>query len=119
MLNSISSGSKVFIDSNIFIYHFTAHNIFGENCSSFLLRCASQEIIGYTSTNVIIETMHRLLIVEAVQTLHLAEYNVIKYLKEHSQRIKELPKHSELIEKIKEFNLTILQTSISDISNSH
>lgn len=51
MLNSISSGSKVFVDSNIFIYHFTAHSDFGENCSLFLLRCVSQGIIRINRKN--------------------------------------------------------------------
>jgi predicted DNA-binding antitoxin AbrB/MazE fold protein len=35
-LTTIQSGSKVFIDSNIFTYHFSGHSVFGETCREFL-----------------------------------------------------------------------------------
>ena len=57
------AGASIFIDANIFIYHFTGVS---EECSEFLTRCESREITGQTSINVILEVLHRLMMVEAV-----------------------------------------------------
>lgn len=35
-LTNMQRGSKVFIDSNIFIYYFSGHSMFGETCHEFL-----------------------------------------------------------------------------------
>ncbi|HSE84176.1 MAG TPA: PIN domain-containing protein [Thermodesulfobacteriota bacterium] len=62
-LSEIKTGETIFIDSNIFIYHFTGVS---EESSLFLRRCEEGEITGFTGINVIIEVLHRLMMIEAV-----------------------------------------------------
>ena len=62
-LEEIGSGSDLFIDSNIFIHHFTGAS---EECSNLLARCEEGETNGLTSVNVLLEVLHRLMMVEAV-----------------------------------------------------
>ena len=62
-LESIPSGTRVFIDANIFIYHFTGVST---ECSDFLNRCERRDLEGITSANVLLEVLHRLMMVEAV-----------------------------------------------------
>ncbi len=63
-LDSLPDGSPVFIDANIFIYHFTAAS---PSCCQFLSRCASGVLHGITSLPVLLEVAHRLMIIEAQQ----------------------------------------------------
>lgn len=48
--DEIPNGTRVFIDANIFIYHFGGQSV---ECQTLLERCARQEVLGYTSTFVI------------------------------------------------------------------
>lgn len=61
-LETLPDGSLVFIDANIFIYHFTGAS---PSCREFLTRCASGTVHGLTSLPVILEVAHRLMIIEA------------------------------------------------------
>lgn len=54
-LDSIPSGTRVFIDANIFIYHFTGVST---QCSDFLNRCERSDLEGNTSANVLLEVLH-------------------------------------------------------------
>lgn len=63
-LDALPSGSLVFIDANIFIYHFTGTS---PSCHKFLVRCSSGEVHGTTSLPVLLEVAHRLMVVEAQQ----------------------------------------------------
>ena len=63
-LKALPDGTLVFIDANIFIYHFTGA---APSCREFLTRCASGTIHGITSLPVILEAAHRLMVIEAQQ----------------------------------------------------
>jgi len=58
-LDEIKTGSEVFVDSNIFIYHFTGVS---DECGNFLNRCEQGDLTAITSVNVILEVLHRLII---------------------------------------------------------
>ena len=66
MLADIPSGSRVFIDSNIFIYHFLD---LSEICTSFLERIGAHEIRGFTSEVVMAEVLHKLMVAEIASDL--------------------------------------------------
>jgi len=63
-LDGVPGGSPVFIDSNIFVYYFTAAS---PSCHAFLRRCAAGVVHGVTSLPVLLEVAHRLMIIEAQQ----------------------------------------------------
>jgi len=46
ILANLRDGDRVFIDANIFIYHFGGRSV---QCKAFLERCARRELLGYTS----------------------------------------------------------------------
>jgi len=62
-LLELPAGQTVFIDANIFIYHFTG---LSQECSSFLERCERGELWGVTAVHIILEVLHRLMMIEAV-----------------------------------------------------
>jgi predicted nucleic acid-binding protein len=61
-LSQAGAGAAVFIDANIFLYHFLGRS---EECSRFLERCASGEVRGATGAHVLAEVLHRSMIFEA------------------------------------------------------
>ena len=63
-LSEIETGSRVFVDANIFIYHFTGVS---NECSDFLERCERGKIHATTTVSVIMEVLHCLMIVEATR----------------------------------------------------
>lgn len=63
-LTELNDGQAVFIDANIFIYHFAGSSI---ECREFLKQCAGKRLNGFTSNSILAETCHRLMAMEAVK----------------------------------------------------
>jgi predicted nucleic acid-binding protein len=87
MLDIILPGSKIFIDSNILIYHFLD---LSESCSILLERVEHGEVQAYISTVVQAEVLHRLMISEAVDKFGIKPNQAVRYLKEHPRAIASL-----------------------------
>jgi predicted nucleic acid-binding protein len=64
-LANIPSGTSVFLDANIFVYHFSPHPVFRADCDQLLDRVEQQDLQGFTSTHVVGECAHRLMMFEA------------------------------------------------------
>lgn len=86
-LEEIEHRSEVFVDANIFIYHFTGVS---EECSNFLARCEEDELDGFTSVNVLLEVLHRLMMIEAVKKRLIKPPRLIQKLKEKPEKICQL-----------------------------
>jgi len=102
--NELAAGASIFIDANIFIYHFTGVS---EECSEFLTRCESRGITGQTSINVILEVLHRLMMVEAVTKNLLQPPNILKKLRNQPHKIKQLNEYFVHTQKIERMGITI------------
>ena len=108
-LHEIEAGSKVFIDANIFVYHFSKGSEFNKSCTDFLYRVETSQLHGFTSTGIIMEASHRLMMVEASSVLDIEIRNLPKYLKQHPDIVKQLTKHLTVPDKIVELNIEIVQ----------
>lgn len=104
MLSTIKSSQKIFIDSNVFIYHFLGLN---ENVSRFLQRCEQKDITALTSSVVVAEVWHRLTIAEVIELYNVAPLKAVSYLKSHPQVVKELVKCHAAISSIPKFSVKI------------
>jgi len=62
-LNEIILNTKIFIDANIFVYHFSAGSIFNKSCTDFLAEVEAKKFQGFTSTAIVQEAIHRLMMV--------------------------------------------------------
>ncbi len=103
--DDLRQGEKIFIDANIFVYHFGEGS--GE-CKHLLARCGREEIIGHTSTAILAEVLHRLMIVEAVKKGHIIQKNPVRRLKEHPEIIRKLSDYIDDVTKISQMNIKIL-----------
>ncbi len=117
-LHEIQSGSKVFIDANIFVYHFSKDSKFNKSCTDFLCRVETAEIHGLTSVTVVLEATHRLMMIEASAVLDVETKNLPKYLKQHPETAKQLKQHLIVPGKISELNVEIVQITSRQIKNS-
>lgn len=117
-LSDISDGTRVFVDSNIFIYHFSNFEPFAVSCLPFLQRIEDGDIFGYTSSVVLAEVLHRLMVIEASKKLDILPKNVIKYLKENPDKIPFLSDHPKSLDFIERIGVTILPVNAHDLNMS-
>lgn len=104
-LADLQEGERVFLDANIFIYHFVGRSA---QCKALLQRCACRELVGYTSTSVLAEVLHRLMVAEAFEQGLVTAKAAVKQLKEKPELVKQLTTYNENVSKIRRMNLTIL-----------
>jgi len=93
--NEIKNGETVFIDANIFLYHFTG---ISKDCKELLKKCETKEIFGVTSFTVLAEICHHLMIAEAIKR------GLIRSLRPAGQ----LQKKPEIIARLSEYSAQIM-----------
>lgn len=89
-LDEIPPGEDVFIDANIFIYHFTGAS---QECKEFLKNCAQNKITAFTSITVLAEVCHRLMAIEAVKKRLVAPKQPSMALQKNPAAVKKLSEY--------------------------
>jgi predicted nucleic acid-binding protein len=90
-LESLPSSSDVFIDANIFLYHIMKRPKFFPACNAFLARMEAGSYNGFTSTLVLNEVLHKLIVAEAAKIYRLrSEQDAVNVLKREPEKISEL-----------------------------
>ena len=116
LLDQIAAGSRVFIDSTIFIYHFTGASA---DCKQFLERCEGGDLKGVTSVVVLAEVAHRLMMVEAVSRGSLTTGNVVRKLRAKPELVARLETYREQVERIPLMGVAILPLDMRTLLHSH
>ncbi len=104
-LAEITPASSVYIDANIFIYHFAGQS---EDCSSFLTRVESGELRGFTGQIGILEVAHRLMMLEAIEQGFSIKPNPAARLARQPQLVRRLSKYYFSLLRIPRFGVEIL-----------
>jgi predicted nucleic acid-binding protein len=94
---SIEEGAAVFIDANVFIYHFTGAS---PECTQLLAHCESGRLQGHTSVLVVAEVCHRLMTIEAVERKLIAAGNAVRKLTQRPDLVRRLSTYEAAIESI-------------------
>ncbi|HXG93076.1 MAG TPA: type II toxin-antitoxin system VapC family toxin [Blastocatellia bacterium] len=97
-LNDLPDGASVFIDANIFIYHFTG---LSTDCRDLLERSEQGEIISATGAHIILEILHRLMAIEAVSKGLITPGQPASKLKRNPQIVRALNDYNRCVEEIK------------------
>jgi predicted nucleic acid-binding protein len=95
--DTIKDDAAVFIDANVFIYHFTGAS---SKCTQLLADCESGRLHGSTSALVLAEVCHRLMTIEAVQRKLVAAGNVVRKLTQRPDLVRQLSTYETAIESI-------------------
>jgi len=104
-LPELPAGQTVFIDANIFIYHFTG---LSQECSGFLERCERGDLWGVTAVHILLEVLHRLMMIEAVTKGLVTSGNVARKLREKPNVVKQLADCQTQTEAILEMGIEVV-----------
>ena len=114
-LSEVRAGEKVFIDSKVFIYHFTGVS---EESTLFLRRCEEEELTGLTGINIVIEVLHRLMMIEAVTKELVQPGDVAKKLRNKPEIVKQLKEYETNTLSIMDMGIEVLSLSVETIKAS-
>jgi predicted nucleic acid-binding protein len=102
--DELDEGAAIFIDANIFIYHFVKSS---PRCSSFLARSESRGVRGATSVLVLAEVSHRLMMIEAVERGLVSPGNVARKVGARTDLVRQLSNYELAVQAIYTMNLEI------------
>ena len=89
--HQIPGNTSVFIDANILIYHFTPDPVLGPACQILMERIYKfQDFVAYTSTHILSEVSHQLMVLEAAQVFGWPIAGITRRLKKHPAEIQKL-----------------------------
>jgi predicted nucleic acid-binding protein len=114
-LGDLRDGDRVFIDANIFIYHFGGRSL---ECKALLERCARRALLGYTSTPVLAEVLHRRMVAEAIAQGLVTARTAVRKLGETPEVVKQLTQYQDDVRKIPQMHLTILPLTLDIVQAS-
>jgi len=107
-LEALPLSSDVFIDANIFLYHIMKRPKFFSACHSFFVAIESGSYKGFTSTLVLNEVLHKLIIAEATNAYGLhSERDAANLLKQYPEKIRGLSKVWMTYAAIKDYPIKI------------
>jgi predicted nucleic acid-binding protein len=114
-LSNLPAGTDVFLDANIFIYTFGGQS---NECRDLLRRCATEEVFGITTLEVINEVTHRLMLIEAVATGVITRESAAA-LKGKWQEVITLTEYWSLAARIFGLNILILASEEPRLHRAH
>lgn len=104
-LSELTAAEPVFIDANIFLYHFTGAS---RECKEFLQRCEAQELSGITGVTIMAEVCHRLMLAEAIKRGFISSSKPAMQLQKKPEIIKRLSEYPAQMTNIMGWGITIL-----------
>lgn len=107
--DEVPAGTEIAIDSTIFIYHFAGAS---RDCRELLERCERGEIHGLTSTVVLAEVLHRLMLMEAVWRGFVTPGNLVQKLRDKPALVKKLSLYQEQVARIPLMGIKIVSLDL-------
>jgi predicted nucleic acid-binding protein len=112
MLSAIPSGTTVMVDATILAYHFGAHPMFGAGCANLWRRIATGDITGWTTTALLAEMIHKLMVSEAVTRLGAPERGALNHLRRHPDTVKQLLLHKTAVEAVANSQMRVVPVTM-------
>jgi uncharacterized protein len=114
----LAIGDLVFVDSNVFIFHFGAHSKYAVACGQFFRRVENQEIQAFASTHVLGEVAHRLMIAEATTIAGWSPSKVRQRLKQQPAVLQGLTQYRAAVDTILQSQIQVLTIPIDLIGKA-
>jgi predicted nucleic acid-binding protein len=108
ILADLAVGDSVFLDANIFVFHFGPDPVFGPACGHLVQQIQNQQLQGFTSAHVLGEVAHRLMVLEASTLAGWVSGKVKRRLKQQPGTIRQLTQFRSAIETILRSRISIL-----------
>lgn len=108
LFSQLAVGDSVFVDANTLVYHFGLHPTFGIACNQLFACIERQEVLGYTSTHVLSELAHRLMMVEASALPGWTASKIKLRLRQHPAALTNLTQFRAAVEAILQSRIVVL-----------
>ncbi len=105
MLSRLPTGSLVFLDANIFLYPLLGAN---PSCTELFLRIKRRDVRGITSTAVLSEVLHHVMLAEIGERHPVTVGGALRLLRRHPEMIATLSKAQTLIHEIPTWRVRIV-----------
>jgi uncharacterized protein len=103
-LEDLPGGTPIFVDANFLIYHFSG---ISQECRAFLQRRESRQVEAFTGVHIVLEVMHRLIMLEALQKGLITGGQPARKLKEQPEIIKVLREYNQSVQQIPRLNIRV------------
>ncbi|SRR6266446_5487686 len=117
-LDQVPAGSQVFVDSNILVYHFQPHPRFGPMCHRLIERIERLDIEGCTSTTLLGEVAHRLMVIEAGTLPGWAGGKVLNRLKQQPSVVQHLTLFQTAVDAVLQSSIQVLSIPAALLSTA-
>jgi predicted nucleic acid-binding protein len=111
----IPAGSSVFVDSNALVYHFGPHPVLQASCQQLLERISRSEIVGVTSTAVLIDVAHRLMTFEAAGKYGWPMTGIAYRLKQRPPELQTLTHFRMSVQEVPNFGIQVFSVELSHV----
>ncbi len=119
LLTNLPPNSIIFSDANILAYFFTRKDELAQVIARFLARSVNAEIKIVTSTAVVADVIHRVMISEVMKAQGIESGRAATYLKKHPDIVKTLPEHLTVPSKLyNQFKINILDVTRVELYSS-
>jgi predicted nucleic acid-binding protein len=114
-LNDLPNGVSVFVDANIFVNHFSGVSI---ECRKLFERAERKEVHATTGAHILLESLHRLMMIEAVSKGLITPGQPAKKLKHNLNAICQLNNYSRCVADIHSLGVRVYPVTLKQIRNS-
>ncbi len=115
-VSEIQPGARVCLDANIFIYHFCGHS---RQATELLLRIEGGQVRGFTTSLVLCEVMHRLMVIEAVSSGIVAGANPARRLRRRPEAVRSLTRYYLDTMRIPRMGVEVIEEGSNFLTASH
>jgi predicted nucleic acid-binding protein len=95
-LTDIPDGVACFLDATILVYHVTGPASLGDQCTELLSRVATGGLSAVTSSAVLAEANHKVMLAEVIKRHSLAPKGLIQRIKKHQDLLDGLSEHKKI-----------------------
>jgi predicted nucleic acid-binding protein len=108
----LPAGSDCFIDTNVFVYHFTSHESEGVACTDFLRRVAGGEVRAAVSAPVLADALHKVMLAEVRARHEVDRAGLVAWIQRHRERLSELTQTLAACDQIERLPLDVLPVDV-------
>jgi predicted nucleic acid-binding protein len=112
------AGDAVFLDANVFIFHFGPDPALGPACAQLIQRIENQEVRGFTTTHVLGEVAHRLMVFEASTVAGWVPGKVRQRLKQQPGVLQSLSRFRTAVETVLQSRVQVWTLAPSLLANA-
>jgi predicted nucleic acid-binding protein len=107
--SQIPANASVFLDANVLVYYFAPDPTFGPECQLLIDRIARyQDFVAFTSTHVLSELAHHLMVLEAVQRFGWPLAGITRRLRTHPAEVRQLSAFRRAVDEVPRLGIEVL-----------